>query len=269
MMKLGILTMLAVAGATAGQASAQVADGLELGLQSFSYDYEESFEGGSIRDQGRMTGFTADYGRPVGAYSFDVRFRYAQGRIDYRSSDGERLDDVSQAVGQLELLAGRPFQTAPGVTLTPYLGVGARALIDESGGRTTRSGLQGYDREVGYSYVPLGAALRAERANGQALQLTAQYNWVVGGDVRSEFSRLDPEPPDVEVELEGGHGLELTATVSMPLGRGRIGFGPFLRRWELDRSTSFVVEDPVEGAFELFEPENETTEFGLRVVYGF
>lgn len=167
------------------------------------------------------------------------------------------------------MLAGRPFATAPGVTLTPYLGIGARALIDQSGGRTTQSGLEGYDREVGYSYVPLGAALRAERANGQALQLTAQYNWVVGGQVRSEFSRLDPELPDVEVNLESGQGFELAAMVSMPVGRGRIGFGPFLRRWELEQSTSFVIEDPDVGTIELFEPANETTEFGVRVVYGF
>jgi hypothetical protein len=266
-----MLALLAAAGtaAVAGQASAQVADGLEIGLQTFAYDYEETFDGGSIADEGPMTGFTVEYGRPVGGFSFDARFRYAQGRIDYSSSDGERLDDVPQAVGQLELLAGRPYQTAPGTTLTPFIGIGARALIDKSGGRTTQSGLEGYDREVGYSYVPLGAALRVERANGQALHLTAQYNWVVGGDVRSEFSQLDPSLPDVEVELEGGHGLELAATVSMPLGRGRIGFGPFLRRWDLDQSTSFVISDPDEGSFELFEPPNETTELGLRLVYSF
>jgi hypothetical protein len=266
-----MLALLAAAGtaAVAGQASAQVADGLEIGLQTFAYDYEETFDGGSIADEGRMTGFTVEYGRPVGGFSFDVRFRYAQGLIDYRSSDGERLDDVPQAAGQLELLAGRPFQAAPGVTLTPFLGIGARALIDKSGGRVTQSGLEGYDREVGYSYVPVGAALRLDRAGGQALQLHAQYNWVVGGDVRSEFSRLDPGLPDVEVELDGGHGLEFAATVSMPLSRGRIAFGPFLRRWEIDQSTSFVVSDPEEGTFELFEPPNTTTEFGVRLVYGF
>ena len=268
MLRLGMLTALAVAGSAAGPAYAQVAQGLELGLQSFAYDYEEEFDGGSVADSGRMAGFTVAYGRPAGAFSFDVRFHYAQGRIDYRSSDGERLDDVSQALGQLDLLAGRPFATAPGVTLTPFIGIGARALIDESGGRSTQSGLQGYDREVSYAYVPLGAALRAERANGQALQLTAQYNRVVSGRARSRFSQLDPELPDVEVELESGHGVELAAVASMPLGRGRIGFGPFLRRWDLDRSKSFVLQDP-EGTIELFEPENDTTEAGVRLVYSF
>jgi hypothetical protein len=250
-------------------ASAQATKGLELGLQAFAYDYEESFEGGSIRDEGRMAGFTVEYGRPVGGFSFDARFRYAQGEIDYLSSDGERLDDVAQAVGQLELLAGRPIRTAPGVSLTPYVGIGARALIDDSGGRTTQSGFQGYDREVSYSYVPIGVALRAERAGGQALQLTAQYNWVVGGEVESRFSQIDPELPDVTVEFEDGRGLELSAMVSTPLRRGRIGIGPFLRRWDLEQSTSFVVSEPGVGTVELFEPPNETTELGLRLVYGF
>jgi hypothetical protein len=155
------------------------------------------------------------------------------------------------------------------VTVTPFVGIGSRALIDQSGGRVTDTGLSGYDREVGYAYLPLGASLRAERANGQALQLTAQYNWVVGGDVTSDFSQLDPELPKVEVEFEEGHGFELAATVSMPVGRGRIGIGPFLRRWDLERSTSFITQDPDVGLIELFEPPNETTEVGVRLVYGF
>jgi len=266
------VTALAAAGvmlAAAGGASAQATDGLELGLQVLGYEYEESFEGESIRDEGRMAGFTVEYGRPVGSFSFDARFRYAQGEIDYRASDGERVEDVPQAVGQLELLVGRPFVTGPGVALTPYIGIGARGLIDESGGRTTQNGLEGYDREVGYSYVPLGAALRAERASGQALQLTGQYNWVVGGTSRSEFSRLDPELPDVEVEFEGGHGFEFSAMASMPVGRGRLGIGPFIRTWDLDQSASFTIKDPEEGTFELFEPPNSTREVGLKLVYGF
>ena len=41
---------------------------------------------GNITDRGRFWGFTAEYGRPIGAWSVDVRFRYAQGEIDYRSS---------------------------------------------------------------------------------------------------------------------------------------------------------------------------------------
>jgi hypothetical protein len=253
----------------AGGASAQATDGLELGLQVLGYEYEESFEGQSIKDEGRMAGFTVEYGRPVGSFSFDVRFRYAQGEIDYRASDGERLEDVSQAVGQLELLVGRPFVTGPGVALTPYIGIGGRALIDESGGRKTQGGLEGYDREVGYSYVPIGAALRAERANGQALQLAGQYNWVAGGTSRSEFSRLDPDLPDVEVDFENGHGFEFSAMASMPVGRGRLGIGPFIRIWDLDQSISFTIEDPEEGTIELFEPPNRTREVGLKLTYGF
>ena len=269
-MKLGLcLGAAAAAVLSASAASAQSAQGLELGLQTYSYDYKESFEGESIQDEGRFTGFTVDYGRPVGGFSFDVRFRYAQGEIDYSASDGARLDDVEQASGQLELLLGRPFQASSAVTVTPYVGIGSRALLDFSGGRVTDTGLEGYDREVGYAYLPLGAAVRADLGNGRALSGHAQVNLAVSGEVQSNFSEIERGAPDIEAELDGGHGFELAAAFSAPVGRVRIGFGPFLRMWDIDQSESVFLSDPDIGEIELFEPPNETVELGFRLTVGF
>jgi hypothetical protein len=54
---------------------------------------------------------------------------------------------------------------------------------------------------------------------------SAQYNWIVGGDAESKFSDLDPEVPDVKVDLNGGHGFELSAIAEIPLGRDSIRVG--------------------------------------------
>jgi hypothetical protein len=59
-------------------------------------------------------------------------------------------------------------------------------------------------------------------------------------------------------------GAELTTRV----GRGSFGIRPFIRLWELDRSTSFTAGDD-EFELEVFEPPNTTREVGVRLTYGF
>ena len=268
-MKLFGCALAFAAALTAAEASAQATDGLELGLQAFAYDYEETFEGGSVGDEGRFGGFTVEYGRRLGRLSFDARFRYGEGRVDYSASDGARLDDVQQSSGQLELLAGWPLAASPTLTVTPYLGLGSRVLLDESGGRETAEGLQGYDREVAYAYVPLGAAVRFARQNGGALVLHGQVNLLAGGHVESDFRPLDPGAPLLETELDGGHGLEFGASLQTPFRGGRIGFGPFIRYWDIDPSNSVVFRDEDLGVIEFFEPANRTLELGVKLTYGF
>jgi hypothetical protein len=90
--------------------------------------------------------------------------------------------------------------------------------------------------------------------------------------VNNLFSRIDPELPDVELDFNGGHGLEASAMLSLPVGRrNAINVGPFIRRWELNDSERFTIvnpDDPSE-ALTLLEPENRTTEIGVRIGFSF
>jgi hypothetical protein len=124
---------------------------------------------------------------------------------------------------------------------------------------------------VSYGYVPIGVATRFRLGSASSLTLSAQHNWVVHGDVKSKFSAIDDEFPDVEVELDKGHGFELSAMASIPVGRRGLNFGPFYRRWNIGRSESFILTDP-EGSgesIEFFEPRNHTSELGLRLTLSF
>jgi hypothetical protein len=95
---------------------------------------------------------------------------------------------------------------------------------------------------------------------------------VVGGDVTNFFSRIEPDAPDVKLDFNGGYGLEASAMLSLPVGRRRaINVGPFVRHWELEASDTFTIvnpDDPSE-AIVFQEPENRTTELGLRVSFSF
>lgn len=272
MKKSGIILLgMAVAVVSEVPAQAKTRGGFQLGLERFDYRYRERFDGETVAsDDGTFGGFHLDYVETIGGEWFlRSRLALAYGSVDYRSGNGT-IDNVSQDVGQLELQAGRDF-VLQGTTLTAFVGLGSRVLNDRSGGKQTQDGSVGYDREVAYAYVPAGASARVHLSRRAALRLSGQYNWVVGGDSRSRFSAVDPEFPDVKVDLTKGHGVEASAAIDLPLGRHALNFGPFIRHWSIERSESFQLanpDDPTE-QIELFEPANRTTELGVRLSFNF
>jgi hypothetical protein len=251
-------------------AQLQTRRGFEIGTELFDYEYRERSEGQVIAsDTGSFPGITASFVAGLGkGYLFRTRFSADFGSVNYSSDDGD-IEDIRQSIGQLEFLVARDVQVSQGSTITPFIGLGSRILNDRSGGRETESGLLGYDREISYAYVPVGAAVATRLGGSSTLTFNAQYNWVVGGDAESKFSRIDPEFPDVKLEIPGGRGLEASVIVGVPLGRRQIRFGPFVRHWKIRQSEGQLFENE-DGSFdELVEPKNKTNEFGVRLSVAF
>jgi hypothetical protein len=277
-----IIGMLAGAAIVAGEARAETRPGFELGGELFDYTYRERLDGDTVaRDDGTFGGIGVGYVETIGSNWFlRARLNLTWGSVDYRSDgavidEGEggetRLDNVSQSIGQLEFHVGKDFALAGGTSVTPFIGLGSRVLEDKSGGEVSEDGLLGYDREISYAYVPIGLASRHPLGGGKALTLSAQYNWVVGGEAKSHFSDLDAEVPDVKLDLNDGHGFEASAMLDLPVGSHAVRFGPFVRHWSLDRSDKLVLTDPEFPGEELqlFEPKNRTTELGIRLAFAF
>jgi hypothetical protein len=275
-----IAALLAGAGFMPGVAQAQTVQsgtrgGFEAGVELFDYGYRERLDGETIvYYDGLFAGFHLNYVETIGGNMFlRAKLSSAAGSVDYRAPDpagDERIENVGHAVGQLELHIGIDLPIGGGATLSPFTGLASRALIDESGGEMTSGGLSGYDREVGFAYLPIGAGARVPVGKG-AILFNAQYNLVLSGTAESKFSGVDPELPDLKLDFEGGHGFEASVAYQMPLGRHALSFGPFVRHWKLDQSESFVVtnpDDPSE-SFALFEPPSRTTELGLRLSFAF
>ncbi len=247
---------------------AQTRPGFEIGAEILDYKYRERFEGETIvKDDGTFIGLRASYVETLAnGWFLRAASTTTFGKVDYSSDDG-RIENVPQTLGQLEFHAGRDFLIGGKTTLTPFTGIGGRALRDNSGGKETELGLQGYDREIGYAYVPLGLAASVPLRH-MKLDFSVQYNWIVNGTAESKLSGLDPDAPDIELDLEEGHGVEASAMLTIPVGRNAVRFGPFLRRWSVDRSKSEFFEDE-EFEIEIFEPANKTTEVGVRVAFAF
>lgn len=263
------MSSLSILLAAEAQAQSTSRQGLRLGLEGYGYDYEEKFEGATIvEDRGKLFGLSLEYGRAVGGWELRAAGRAAGGLVDYRSDEGDRLEDVAQATVQLELQAGRPITLSPTVTLTPFVGLGSRGHGDASGGLTTDTGLQGYDRYIFYAYAPLGLAADVGTGPRTSISLSGQYNLFLGGDSEAELSKVDPEAPDLLFELEDGSGWEFSAALNYATPRGVVSFGPFFRTWDVEQSSSLRFED--EGlAIELFEPANRTIEAGLKLAFRF
>ncbi len=225
------------------QAHAQTRPGFEVGAQLFDYKYRERFEGEAVAsDDGTFIGLTASYVETIGSGWFlRAATSTGSGEVDYSSDDGN-IEDVSQYIAQVDFHIGRDFRVGDATTLTAFTGVGGRALDDQSGGKETEQAALGYDREVGYSYIPVGLAASIP-VGRMSLAVSAQYNWLFGGTAKSEFSQIDPEFPDVKLDLDGGYGIEASAMLSAPLGRNRVRFGPFLRHWNIEQSKSRIFEE--------------------------
>lgn len=270
------LALLAAIPPTSGAAQAQTRGGFEIGAEVFDYGYRERDSGETIVfDDGTIGGFRLGYTQRIGSDLFlRARLSAGFGSVDYRAPDaaGEvRIRDVDQTIGQLELHLGKDFKIGAASTLTAFAGIGARSLRDGSGGREATDGSLGYDRELNYAYVPLGLEARLPVSKGSAILLGAQYNWVVGGDSTSRFSEIDPEIPDVELELDRGRGFEASAAFQTKVGSHALSFGPFVRHWKIGRSESLIVTNPDDPGekIEFTEPKNRTTELGLRLTFAF
>jgi hypothetical protein len=255
--------------AAASSVEAQTRPGFQVAVEAFDYRYRERVDGATVvRDDGVFAGLAFSYVETLrDGWFIRVAGQGAAAEVDYRDDEGARIDDVDQGVSRFELGIGRDFPVGA-VTLTPSVAVGARVLRDESGGRLASDGARGYDREVGYVYVPLGLAAGVSAGGRARLTVSGRYGWIVGGDVRSGLSEADATLPDLRLDIDGGHMWELDAALTMPLGRRALSIGPFVRRWSADRSESRVVTAPA-FAVEFFEPPARTAEAGLRIGFAF
>ena len=260
-----IATLSALGAAVPAQAQSR--PGWDVSAEVFHYAYREPLEAEDVKDDGLMIGGAFGYTHVRGSWIGKVRGSVAAGAVDYRLGT-ETIDDVSQAIAQLELNVGRDFRTERGSALTPFIGLGARALSDSSGGKTTSEGSEGYDRRVTYQYVTAGAALNTPIRDGRSYTLSGQYNWLSGGSSKAYFSDLDPEAPNLEMDFTDGYGVEAYATINIQRGGGLVSAGPYLRYWNIDQSRSLVFTEGAE-SIEIYEPANSSWQLGLRATYNF
>ena len=249
---------------TALPALAQAADlatktGNELGVTASSYKYNEP---GNMSIKATKVGF--DY---TGTYAIDSEWpnhskgwfvradlRYATGKGDYSSGFSGTLTDRADWYYEIRGLIGKDFHFGD-YTLSPYAGLGYRYLFNDLRG-VSSTGARGYRRESNYTTLPIGVTHKIKLSNQAQLLSTVEYSYLARGRQDSTLSDAFAANQNISSTQRSGYGLRLGTMARFPAWSA----GPYLNLWrvnESDRSNGTLI----------FEPRNNTYEFGVKLVY--
>ncbi len=185
-------------------------------------------------------------------------FEYSFGNIDY-SSAGTGTMKTQYYKGRFETY----ISTNRGVganDLLPYVGVGYRNLLDDSGFKTTSTNHIGYDRLSQYYYIPIGAIWYIS----ESISLKSQYNYFIEGKQVSYLNEVLPNIYSINPQNTQSIGSGIDLTIRSKLNNKWSSYG-FYRWWSIEDS-DFISCSPL---IYCMEPKNQTHEIGAGISYHF
>ena len=259
-----IISFSSLFSAHAGGVSVKTSNGSEFGLSVSSYKYEEPSLG--MSNKGDKLGVN-HFGTEVldGDWFVKDDLRFAYGGVDYVGSGYQpgAPDWYLDARG----VVGRDIQFGNAV-YSPFVGVGYRYLFNDLRGYSS-SGAIGYRRESNYLYVPIGLTHRFALQDSAVLATTLEFDHLLIGRQLSRLSDLVGHSgytiaSDVSNSQSSGFGFRADIMYEMD----DMAFGPFLNIWRISKSDSVLQPLTQNGGttwYYFSEPENRTSEFGLRM----
>jgi hypothetical protein len=258
------LAILGVAAAFSA-VNAQTRPGFELGPELNYYTYRES----ALNITGGMAGLEGSW-TWRSPWSVFVRLE-ATGDValvDYSSSVSGKTNGIWDLKGETRALVGGDVTLRPGLVLTPYSGLGYRALYDMEGGtHTNRNPPQlGYNRLSQYLYLPLGATLGIAYG-GWTVKPNFEADYLILG-WQTSYLRAVGFDADVANLQHNGYGFRGRVMFATDSAWGPIEFGPYATYWKIGQSvfSSTVSAGKIGTAF---EPSNHTVEAGLAFLFSF
>jgi hypothetical protein len=263
-----IISFSSLSSAHAGGASVKTSGGSEVALSVSSYRYEEPSLG--MSNKGDKFGVN-HFGTEVldGDWFVKDDLRFAYGGVDYVGSGYQpgAPDWYVDARG----LVGRDIQFGNAI-YSPFVGVGYRYLFNDLRGYSS-SGAIGYRRESNYLYVPIGLTHRFTLQDSAVLATTLEFDHLLVGRQLSKLSDLVghsgySSASDVLNSQSSGFGFRADIMYEM----GDLALGPFLNVWRIGNSDSVLqplTQNGVSTWYYFSEPENRTSEFGLRMRFKF
>jgi hypothetical protein len=254
--------------AQAESASINTNSGNELTISVSSYLYEEPSLGMSTKGDkfgvGHMGALVLNEDWFI---KDDVRF--TNGTVDYVGSGYQA--GVPDWYVEARGVIGRDIQLGEAV-FAPYVGIGYRHLFNDLRGYSS-TGAIGYRRESNYLYVPIGVTHRFRLQDSAVWSTTFEFDKLLSG---RQFSRLSDlvghngysDAPDISNVQSGGFGFRADMMYEMD----GWAFGPFLNVWRIDKSDSVlrpITSNNVVTWYSFTEPQNRTTEFGMKMKFKF
>jgi hypothetical protein len=247
---------------TSGPHPLSTRPGWELGVQGSHYDYREP---DFAHLEGNRLGIVADrtWTNDSGLFG-KLDYRTSYGRLKYDSNGTGSKDQIPDLVFELRALAGLDW-VGGSASLSPFLGLGYRYLINDSRGYTS-TGAKGYRRYSNYLYAPIGLTARLHLGGGWVLAPTLEEDVFLHGTQVSKLSDVGVGLTDVTNTQDKGRGHR----ASLMLEKDNWTFGAWTQYWHINDSDVRCVTPVVNNScLTGKEPENYTRESGLELRYRF
>ena len=199
---------------------------------------------------------------------------YNNGQVNYTGSG--TINSIPQFYYNFKGAVGHDF-AFDNFVLSPYLGVGYRFLSQSGGGMTSSSGSGFYDRQSTYNYIPIGIIHRMGINDSKAtLVTTLEYDYLISGNQYSGLSSANGTKngvtyagiPNINNTQNSGYGVNL----SVMYKEDSWGVGPYLKYWNISQSDTVYgnfTKNGVAYRGGVYEPANNTMEYGVKAIYRF
>ena len=248
----------------------QIVQSAELTLDIGSYSYREIGQNNSFFMEDKSSPFLHGIGiRDWGDDMANPKVRnidwmllytleYSFGNIDYTSA-GTGTMKKQYYKGRFESYISTNRELGAN-DLLPYIGVGYRDLLDDSGFKTSSTGHLGYDRLSQYYYIPVGAIWHIS----ESLSLKSQYNHFIEGKQTSFLNEILPNVYYINPQNTQRLGWGIDLTLRSKFNNKWSSYG-FYRSWSIENS-DLITCSPL---IYCMEPKNQTHEIGAGISYFF
>ena len=218
-----------------------VALSAELTLDFTSYSYREVDQNDNFFMEDKSSPFLSSIGiRNWGdnkaiskTQGFDwmslYTLEYSLGNIDYTSAGtGTMKKEYYKSRLEYYISTNSRFGAKD---LKPYIGLGYRDLLDDSGFKRSSTNHIGYDRLSQYYYIPIGAIWYIN----EKLSLKSQYNYFLEGKQTSFLNEVLPNTYPANIENTQRLGWGIDVTLRSKLNDRWYTYG-FFRTWNIEDS---------------------------------
>jgi len=248
----------------------QIVLSAELTFDMTSYSYREVDQNGNFFMEDKSAPFLFSVGiRNWGDDKLIAKKRsstwmslytleYSFGNVDYASS-GTGTMKKEYYKSRFEYYVST--MSKEGVNdLKPFIGLGYRDLLDDSGFKQSSTNHLGYDRLSQYYYMPIGAIWHMN----EKISLKSQYNYFIQGKQTSFLNEILPNNYSVNPENTQRIGWGIDLTLRSKLNNKWSTYG-FFRSWNIEASDVTSCSPLIYCT----EPKNQTYEIGAGISYNF
>jgi hypothetical protein len=220
-----------------------------VGLDYGSFAYGEN----GMSDNANLTGVDAKVFYPVESSSIVLAadLEYLTGGGTYNGSNWGGNPVSSSTTNQMGNLRGtfgiRQFY-GDSNNIIYFSGIGLRQLVNN------QSGVGSYERDISYTYVPVGLEWGNQITPKMQIAVSADYDFLLEGTVISHFSDVNPSLPDITNHQSNGYGDRIALKGTYQFENYGVSLQIYQQYWNVLQSD----QQPLAGNVAVVEPDNNS-----------